>query len=290
MLTEKDMERLEFLKEFRGYKHSDDEVRRQLWYEVYEKLTKDRPKIFKHFVMVYAFPVKENTLYDELDWFGLGDVNIDKKYKRVLNKWLFAIALGEFKKEMEYRHKCKRNNMYKEACIKYGNEDWLFRANVGRCLNTSADVLAKLAKDEDWYVRMCVAENINTPVDIMMILYKDKDARVRHGIAANNSTPTSILTILSDDKCWNVRAGVAGNIKTPTDILRKLAKDDDWRVRESVANNLSTPADVLIELSEDKYSPVRMWIAKHPNTPIDVRMKLAEDKNEYVRYFSGTQL
>ncbi|MEO1762449.1 MAG: hypothetical protein AAFR83_10835 [Cyanobacteria bacterium J06629_18] len=161
------------------------------------------------------------------------------------------------------------------------------RLHIAESLDTSEEILAKLATDSYSRVRGMVAQNPRTPLNIVEDLMGDVSDVVREAIAYHPLTPltlhqqfqlqleatenpvTSVDTLrqLSTSQWMRIRLGVAAHSNTPPEVLLRLASDEDVMVRKAVALNVNSTAETLEQLATDSDAWIAKIIAAHPNNP-----------------------
>ncbi|MBU4311117.1 MAG: hypothetical protein KJ706_00145, partial [Candidatus Omnitrophica bacterium] len=159
------------------------------------------------------------------------------------------------------------------------------RLGVASNLNTSVEILSKLALDFNLTVRMAVAANSSTPLETLILLASDESPHIRASVAENPKTPAEILTKLASDSHTLVKEAVAMNSSTPLEVLELFSSDIIDQIRMAVAANSSTPLETLILLASDESPRVRTSVAGNPKTPAEILTKLASDSHTLVKQF-----
>ena len=154
---------------------------------------------------------------------------------------------------------------------------------------------------------MGVTQNINTSPEILKRLATSSNCRVRQGVAEHHKTPLKILDKLKSDKDRNVRLKIAENPNISLEIIEYLAKDSITKkseipvtrlgrqrmdiiitgvhyhyVRAAIAKRNDLTEKIADILSKDDSSDVRQNIAANPNVPIEIIKLLSKDSNPNV--------
>lgn len=153
---------------------------------------------------------------------------------------------------------------------------------------TSAEKLARYARDRSPSVRQEVALNPHTPLPVLLELMEDRDRGVRFWALRNPSLPEDLIAHLARGS-YEEKLGVAGNPSCPPELLYELAQDEAETIREAVAENPSCPVDLLRRLAEDEYWSVRATVALNPSCPRDLLFQIAKDKDPNVCWFITTR-
>ena len=139
------------------------------------------------------------------------------------------------------------------------------RLALARDVNTSPDILIKLAYDKNFFVNLMAIQNPNMPIQTLEIFAAlvETSSHIQSYFAnlnlfkVLNKKPMDKLIALSNSKNRSIRITVASDKITPPEILHELSKDEDKYIRDTVACNPNTSLETLIELSRDKYEHVR---------------------------------
>lgn len=181
-----------------------------------------------------------------------------------------------------------------EACNAAANED------------TSAALLATLARYRSTYVRRAVAYNRHCSAETLSVLAADDVYEVRCAVASNQTTPPAAFWTLSADP--HCRSVIAGNPNAPRELLSIMAKEawaqpgydfdldpiagkfrDDTSLLHNIGKNRNTSVDVLNLLLNDH--PTGVWsdvgvrtgVAANRSASPAVLLSLAKDPSDEVR-------
>lgn len=187
-----------------------------------------------------------------------------------------------------------RNPITPKKTLEYlKNDEWHVRLGVASNPNTPLDTLSELADSSDVNIAyeakrnlernnqtIQQASNLNTSPEILTRLAQSKYEIVRRYVASNPNTPTKILDYLKNST-KKVRIAIAENPHTPEKTLDYLKGDCETEVRIAVTQSPQTSEKILNYLMNDKRTSVRISIAINPNTSDSTLQKIANSLTEY---------
>ncbi|RUT01304.1 hypothetical protein DSM106972_068550 [Dulcicalothrix desertica PCC 7102] len=136
------------------------------------------------------------------------------------------------------------------------------RYDIACNLNTSIDILKKLAEDQIWLIRKAVALNPNTPIDILDKLAEDSSSQVKDAVL---------------ETCKNIFE----KSEFLDSIFTKLVNTKDASVIWQIVCHPCTADNILEKLAQDnKYYS---WIICHPNAPLQLLVKCIYDSNSKLK-------
>lgn len=150
-------------------------------------------------------------------------------------------------------------------------------------------------EENSYYARLEQAKSLNSSTEILEKLADDKMIEVREQLAKNSNTPAKVFEKLSRDNAGFIKTFLCMNPNVPTDILEYLYVNNKnhYGIKVELANHSNSPSYVLEELKEFKRKNSNIaedniqgyeyfdYITNHPNASgelLDKIYKLDLDK------------
>jgi uncharacterized membrane-anchored protein YhcB (DUF1043 family) len=200
-------------------------------------------------------------------------------------------ALKDDKKFRQYATWSRREEVQEVVVVA---KSWKARESLARGYNTTAEVLAELAKDKTALVRAAVAFNQNTKQETIEELCADRDTKVKaralaKSLAWRESIREEELTFIQQSPEEGPRAILAEYPRLPAKFHSLLSRDPEHHVRVKIAKRQDISPSLLKELATDKEVYVRIAVAENPNINEETIQLLATQEQWIVVRLLGNQ-
>lgn len=159
-----------------------------------------------------------------------------------------------------------------------------------KTLNTSSEILRKLAKSKWIHIRRGVAYHPNTPIDVLSELAEEFDEILYLALAVNDNTNADILHKIiqsyteRNNRYFNIIEAVMCNPNTSEQTLKLILKDNqNYYLVKLISHHPNVTENILEELANIKSDGVLITLAASQKTPASILTKLATIENNAIR-------